>query len=95
MPGPGMIEIEWMFAVKVGPGVPITETSGRHHITVTDIPPDGTNATVAMAAAKLLGVDFIERFLVAMGAAKLDASGFCARGVKVTVSVEKVPPDAA
>lgn len=70
-----MARIVWTCRVEADPGEPITEVpqwDGRLNIDVAD---NTTNLVAALMSCRMLSVQFVERFLEAMGAEK-DARGY-------------------
>ena len=61
-------QIIWTFEVKVGPGSQLAEVRGGNVIAISDISAILTNRDVALQSVRMLGQQFIEAYLEAMGA---------------------------
>lgn len=90
-PKPNEAVIAWTLQVTAGPGAPVTETAKLGDcITLSDLAPGTTNFDAAMMSARLLGVQFLETYLVMMGAeAERSGSVVFPKDFRVSVNIER------
>ena len=84
--------IRWSARVEAEPSSPITETpQWGDLLRMSEVPPGTTNLEFALQTARVLGLQFVERYLQAMGAETTEIGpSIVLKDYRVSVTIEKV-----